>query len=58
MVGSLIRFATAALLAGALAGCATSPEVRYSNYGDRPSYGATIENPDMPNQCVPYARAR
>jgi surface antigen len=58
MVGSLIRFATAALLAGALAGCATSPEVRYSDYANRPTYGAKIENPDTPNECVPYARAR
>jgi len=58
MVGSLIRLATAALSAAFLAGCATSPEVAYSNYGDRPDYGAKIENPDMPNECVPYARAR
>jgi surface antigen len=58
MVGSLIRLATAALFAGVLAGCATSPEVRYSSVADRPTYGAKIENPDMPNECVPYARAR
>jgi len=58
MVGSLIRLATAALLAGALAACASSPEVRYSDIADRPTYGAKIENPDMPNECVPYARAR
>jgi len=58
MVGSLIRLATAALLAGALAGCATSPEVRYSDVASRPTYGAKIQNPDMPNECVPYARAR
>jgi len=58
MVGSLIRLATAALLAGALAGCATSPEVRYSDVGNRPTYGAKIQTPDMPNECVPYARAR
>ena len=58
MVGSLIRLATAALLVGALAGCATSPEVRYSDAANRPTYGARIQNPDMPNECVPYARAR
>ncbi len=58
MVGSLIRLAAAALFAATLAGCATSPEVRLSNDGERPSYGATIERPDAPNQCVPYARAR
>lgn len=58
MVGSLLRLATAALFACALAGCASSPAVRLSPYGERPSYGATIETPDMPNQCVPYARAR
>jgi CHAP domain len=58
MVGSLIRLATAALIASALAGCASSPDVRYSDYTDRPTYGAKIENPDMPNECVPYARAR
>jgi hypothetical protein len=58
MVGSLIRLAAAALLSGLLAGCASSPEVRLSNDGQRPSYGATIEKPETPNQCVPYARAR
>jgi surface antigen len=58
MVGSLVRFATAALFAAALAGCATSPPVRLSNYGERPSYGAEIRQPDKPNQCVPYARTR
>jgi surface antigen len=58
MVGSLIRLATAALLASVLAGCATSPEVRYSSVADRPTYGAKIQSPDMPNECVPYARAR
>ncbi len=58
MVGSLIRLAAAAFFAAALASCATSPEVRLSGYGERPSYGATIEKPDTPNQCVPYARAR
>jgi surface antigen len=58
MVGSLIRLATAVLFASALAGCATSPEVRYSDVANRPTYGAKIENPDMPNECVPYARAR
>jgi len=57
MVGSLIRLATAVFFAGVLAGCASSPEQRLSDY-DRPSYGATIQKPDMPNQCVPYARAR
>ena len=30
----------------------------YSSSADRPNYGAKIENPDMPNECVPYARAR
>jgi surface antigen len=58
MVGSLIRLATAALFAAALAGCETAPEVRYSDTSDRPDYGAQIQNPDMPNECVPYARAR
>jgi surface antigen len=53
MVGSLIRLATAALFAGALAGCASS-----SDYSARSDYGATIQTPDMPNECVPYARAR
>jgi len=58
MVGSLIRLATAALFAGALAACASSPDVRYSDIANRPTYGAKIENPDMPNECVPYARVR
>src|SRR5271155_145976 len=58
MVGSLIRLATAVLFAGALAGCATSPEVRFSDAGNRSNYGAKIQSPDMPNECVPYARAR
>ncbi len=58
MVGSHSRFAAAACFAALLTGCATSPEVRLSRYGDRPSYGATIERPNAPNQCVPYARAR
>jgi hypothetical protein len=58
MVGSLIRLAAAALFATALAGCATSPEIRLSGGGERPSYGATVETPEAPNQCVPYARAR
>jgi surface antigen len=57
MVGSLIRLATAVVITGVLAGCATSPDERYSDY-DRPSYGAAVQKPDMPNQCVPYARAR
>jgi surface antigen len=58
MVGSPIRLATAALFAGALAGCASTPAVRLSNHRDRPTYGAGIETPVTPNQCVPYARAR
>ena len=58
MVGSPIRLAAAALLACGLAGCGSSPEVRFSDVADRPTYGAKIENPDMPNECVPYARAR
>jgi surface antigen len=58
MVGSLFRLAAAALFASAVAGCATSPAVRLSNNGERPSYGAEIERPTTPNQCVPYARAR
>lgn len=59
MVGSLIRLVAAAFFATALAGCASSPpEVRYSDSGDRPTYGATIQTPQAPNQCVPYARNR
>lgn len=58
MVGSLLRLAAATLFSALLAGCATSPEVRLSSYGERPSYGAGIETPETPNQCVPYARAR
>jgi len=58
MVGSLKRLAAAAFFSGALAGCATSPPVRLSNDGVRPSYGAEVERPDAPKQCVPYARAR
>jgi surface antigen len=59
MVGSLLRLAAAALFAASLAGCASSPpETRLSDSGDRPSYGATIQTPDQPNQCVPYARER
>ena len=57
MVGSLFRLATAVVFACVLAGCSSSSEVALSNY-DRPSYGAIIQKPDMPNQCVPYARAR
>lgn len=60
MVGSLKRLAAAAIFASALAGCAETPAVRLSGggYGERPSYGAGIETPQTPNQCVPYARAR
>lgn len=58
MVGSLIRLAAAAIFSAVLAGCATSPEVRLSSAGERPSYGAEIEKPHTPNQCAPYARAR
>ncbi len=41
-----------------LGGCATSPAVRLSGYEDRPTYGAGIETPETPSQCVPYARSR
>ena len=55
MVGSLFRFAAAALFATALAGCATSSDIRVSDY---PASGARIEQPDTPKQCVAYARTR
>lgn len=58
MVGSLYRLAAAALFAATLAGCASSPAVRLSDYNDRPSYGAGIQETGKPNQCVPYARLR
>jgi surface antigen len=58
MVGSLLRLAAAALFAAALGGCATSPEMRLSDDGNRPAYGATIKRPETPNQCVTYARMR
>ena len=57
MVGSFVRLAAAPLFAGALAGCGPAPEAQFSDAGNRSNYGAKIENPDMPLQCVPYARA-
>ncbi len=57
-MGSFIRLGTAFLFAIALAGCATSPAVRLPGYEDRPSYGAGVETPETPTQCVPYARNR
>lgn len=58
MVGSLQKLAAAALLSGALAGCASTSETPVADVDSRPSFGATIETPDKPNQCVPYARTR
>jgi surface antigen len=58
MAGFRFRLAPVVLFAAALAGCATSPEVRPSSGPERPSYGANVVTPDAPNQCVPYARAR
>lgn len=59
MVGSPIRLAAAVLFSAVgLSACATSPEVRLADYGERPSYGADIQTPDKPHQCVPYARER
>jgi len=57
MVGSLQRLAAAVFFAAALTGCA-STSTPLSDVESRPSYGATIQKLDKPDECVPYARSR
>jgi surface antigen len=48
MVGSFVRLAAAAAFCALLAGCAGTPSSSYDDAG--------VTTPDMPLQCVPYAR--
>jgi hypothetical protein len=54
MVGSFIRLAAAAVFSCLLAGCAGGPD--RADF-ETSANGASVETPDKPIQCVPYARA-
>jgi hypothetical protein len=55
MVGFHLRMAAVAAVCAALAGCASD---QTPAYGDYETSGGAVAVPDVPLQCVPYARAR